>query len=319
MKDRSVLIVDDIPSIRTAIADYLSFHFEVLQAADGVDAWEVCQNRPVDFLLTYIRMPQMGGLELIELYRKAFPGRPFALMTAYDINDYVRYARELKIWNIIPKSTFLDLHFIHVMIRKLLSGKIFGVSEYFSECEVEPHSFAAIYRLLKDPDFVPESGKLYRLSIETQEEKDRACDLATDLLGRGGAPSLVRQILEELMSNAMVYGRLPVEGRNRVELEAGVVRNYCILVVRDFAGGLNRSEILRRLERQVTLDAKGLPVGLADQHGRGLFISRENLDHLIFNIQPDHCTEVIGMLLSDLEVRNRGVSIYSTEPDSDVS
>ena len=104
MKDRSVLIVDDIPSIRTAIADYLSFHFEVLQAADGVDAWEVCQNRPVDFLLTDIRMPQMGGLELIELYRKAFPGRPFALMTAYDINDYVRYARELKIWNIIPKK-----------------------------------------------------------------------------------------------------------------------------------------------------------------------------------------------------------------------
>ncbi|MBR30559.1 MAG: hypothetical protein CMN77_04550 [Spirochaetaceae bacterium] len=316
MKDHSVLIVDDIPSIRTAIADYLSFHFEVLQAADGKDAWEVCQNKQVDFLLTDIRMPQMGGLELIELYRKAFPGRPFALMTAYDINDYVRYARELKIWNIIPKSTFLDLHFIHVMIRKLLYRRIFGVTEYFPESTVENCSFAGIYRLLKDESFKPETGKLYRLSIETQEEKDRACDLVTDLLCRGGAPTLVRQILEELMSNAMVYGRMPEPGKNRVELEAGVVRNYCILVVRDFTGSLDRSEILRRLERQVTLDEKGLPVGLADQHGRGLFISRENLDHLIFNIQPGHCTEVIGMLLADLEVRNRGVSIYSTDGET---
>ena len=194
MKEHSVLIVDEIPSIRTAIADYLSFHFEVLQAADGKDAWEVCQNRQVDFLLTDIRMPQMGGLELIELYRKAFPGRPFALMTAYDINDYVRYARELKIWNIIPKSTFLDLHFIHVMIRKLLYKRIFGVAEYFPESQVESCSFAGMYRLLKDESFKPETGKLYRLSIETQEEKDRACDLVTDLLGRGGAPTLVRQM-----------------------------------------------------------------------------------------------------------------------------
>lgn len=316
MKQQSVLIVDDIPSIRTAIADYLSFHFEVMQAADGADAWEVCQNKKVDFLLTDIRMPQMGGLELIELFRKEYPNRPFALMTAYDINDYVRYARELKIWNIIPKSTFLDLHFIHVMIQKLLYKRIFGVAEYFPECVVEHCSFAAMHRLLKDEQFSPETGKLYRLSIETPEEKDRACDLATELLGRGGAPTLVRQILEELMSNAMVYGRLPEPGKNRVELEAGVVRNYCILVVRDFTGGLDRSEILRRLERQVTLDEKGLPVGLGDQHGRGLFISRENLDHLIFNIQPGHCTEVIGMLLADLEVRNRGVSIYSTDAGS---
>ncbi|MCB1139718.1 MAG: response regulator [Leptospiraceae bacterium] len=315
MKEHSVLVVDDIPSIRTAIADYLSLHFDVMQAADGIDAWEVCQNRKVDFLLTDIRMPQMGGLELIELYRKAFPNRPFALMTAYDINDYIRYARELQIWNIIPKSTFLDLHFIHVMIRKLLNHRIFGIKEYFPECQVLPTSFAGMHRILKEEDFKPESGNLYRLSIETQEEKDRACDLATELLTRGGAPFLVRQILEELMSNAMVYGRLPEPGKNRVELEAGMVRNYCILSVRDFSGGLDRSEILKRLERQVTLDERGLPVGLSDQHGRGLFISRENLDHLIFNIQPGNCTEVIGMLLSDLEVRNRGVSIYSTDPD----
>lgn len=313
MKDKSVLVVDDIPSIRTAIADYLSLHYQVLQAADGLDAWEVCQNRKVDFLLTDIRMPQMGGLELIELYRKTFPRRPFALMTAYDINDYIRYARELQIWNIIPKSTFLDLHFIHVMIRKLLDHRIFGVREYFPECEILPTSFAGMHRILKEDSFVPESGKLYRLSIETQQEKDRACDLATEFLNRGGAPYIVRQILEELTSNAMVYGRGPEAGKNRIELEAGMVRNYCVLVVRDFSGRLDKSQVLERLERQVTLDEKGLPVGLSDQHGRGLFISRENLDHLIFNIQPDHCTEVIGMLLSDLEVRNRGVSIYSTE------
>ena len=312
MNKHKILVVDDIPSIRTAIADFLSLHFDVLQAADGVDAWDICQNESVDFLLTDIRMPQMGGLELIELYRKSFPGRPFALMTAYDINDYIRYCRELSIWNVIPKSTFLDLHFIYVMIRKLLDKRIFGIGEYFPESNVEALSFAAAHRMLKEEEFVPSPGQLYRLTIETPEEKDRSCDLAAELLARAGAPSIVRQILEELMSNAMVYGRSDEPGRNRIELEAGIIRNYCVLVVRDFSGGLNRTDILQRLERQVTLDERGLPVGLSDNHGRGLFISRENLDHLIFNIQPGHCTEVIGMLLSDLEVRNRGGSIYST-------
>lgn len=47
------------------------------------------------------------------------------------------------------------------------------------------------------------------------------------------------------------------------------------------------------LNRQNSRDQNGLPVGLYDSHGRGLFIARRYIDRLIINIDKARRTEVI--------------------------
>lgn len=64
---RTVLITEDEPKIREALAEYLeSIGLEVLQAQDGVDALEVATAFPgtIDLLITDLVMPRMSGPDL---------------------------------------------------------------------------------------------------------------------------------------------------------------------------------------------------------------------------------------------------------------
>lgn len=309
----TVLIVDDITSIRMAISDYLSSTYHVLTARDGNEALSVLESGRVDFLLSDIRMPGMSGLDLITTTQKRWPEVKYALMTAYNINDYIHYAREHRIYNIIPKSTFLDLNFIRIMLHKLLTGRIFGIDNYLPRLRTENLSIAKLHKIHRNTDdaaealFSPDTNYLFQ--VETHGEKDAGCDAISDILCRNGAPSIFRQITEELASNAMTHGH------GKMQLGFGLSDETVFLSVTDHSGTLDRDEILLRLERNVTLDENGLPYALSDPRGRGLFISRENTDQLIFNIAPGKCTEVIAFINAGESVRTRAVSIYQSDRD----
>ena len=47
------------------------------------------------------------------------------------------------------------------------------------------------------------------------------------------------------------------------------------------------------LSRQIRKNAMGLPLGITDSHGRGLFLSREYMDRLVVNIERGKRTEII--------------------------
>ncbi len=67
---RLILTVDDSPSIRLMMKLTLTAQgFEVVQAADGVEALEVARERVADLVLTDINMPRMDGLALIKELR----------------------------------------------------------------------------------------------------------------------------------------------------------------------------------------------------------------------------------------------------------
>jgi two-component system chemotaxis response regulator CheY len=67
---RLILTVDDSPSIRLMMKLTLTAQgFEVVQAADGVEALELAKKRVADLVLTDINMPRMDGLTLIKELR----------------------------------------------------------------------------------------------------------------------------------------------------------------------------------------------------------------------------------------------------------
>ncbi|MCU0609100.1 MAG: hypothetical protein MUF22_04955, partial [Chitinispirillaceae bacterium] len=63
--------------------------------------------------------------------------------------------------------------------------------------------------------------------------------------------------------------------------------------ISDEGGRLKKSDVLYWMNRQIARDGKGLPVGLFDLHGRGLFIARRYIDRLVVNVARDLRTEVI--------------------------
>jgi DNA-binding NarL/FixJ family response regulator len=80
----SVLIVDDHPLTRGALAALLTQHdFDIVgEAEDGERAIEVARSLQPDLVLLDLTMPGMSGLDALPLLRAAAPGCEVVMLTA---------------------------------------------------------------------------------------------------------------------------------------------------------------------------------------------------------------------------------------------
>ncbi|HLL03018.1 MAG TPA: response regulator [Myxococcaceae bacterium] len=79
-----ILIVDDESDIRRLLREMLAFEgHEVTEAASGLEALERLRKVAFDLVVTDVRMPAMGGLELLRRVREASPSTEVIVATAY--------------------------------------------------------------------------------------------------------------------------------------------------------------------------------------------------------------------------------------------
>jgi CheY-like chemotaxis protein len=82
---KTVLVVDDEPTVRFALAEGLADRrrgIKIATAANGLEAITVLEAQPVDLVLTDLRMPDMDGFELVAHLRRYYAGLPVIVMTA---------------------------------------------------------------------------------------------------------------------------------------------------------------------------------------------------------------------------------------------
>ena len=66
-KDIVILVVDDEPELRDALVfDFKRKKFQVLEASNGRDAFEIVKKNRIDVVLTDVRMPGGDGIELLD-------------------------------------------------------------------------------------------------------------------------------------------------------------------------------------------------------------------------------------------------------------
>jgi DNA-binding NtrC family response regulator len=84
-----LLVVDDAIHVVKVIRDLLEFKgFEVETAQNGDEAIALLRNGgPFDLLITDVRMPEMGGLEVLRWVEKYSPRLPIIIMTGYPTVD----------------------------------------------------------------------------------------------------------------------------------------------------------------------------------------------------------------------------------------
>lgn len=71
---KTVLIVDDIEDVREALALVLEDEgYNVVQAANGLQALQIMSSSQIDLLITDILMPEMDGTELSTEAKNKYP------------------------------------------------------------------------------------------------------------------------------------------------------------------------------------------------------------------------------------------------------
>jgi CheY-like chemotaxis protein len=276
----SVLIVDDEAIIRGMLEIELEQLYDVIAAENAEEAISVLQQRKVDLVISDINMPGMKGFDLIHKVKTDYPGTKTALITAYNIDDYIRMAKKNDISNIITKSTPFNFDEFQTIVRGLVTEEIFGIERYMlPEFEV-----IGKYRILK-------SVQIAEVETEIMAE-----------IAKFHKPELFVQILlEELITNAVYHAPVDANGNEKymkhsevtlqdseaVEVILGKDSEKYSVAVIDTSGKLSKEQVLYRIDRHVHGE------GLLDENGRGLHMSRMYSDRLIINIKRNVTTEAI--------------------------
>jgi len=85
---RRVLVVDDELQMAETLADGLCGRgYDATPLRSSREAARLVQGNAVDALVTDLRMPELDGIALLELSKRAAPARPVIIMTAYSAVD----------------------------------------------------------------------------------------------------------------------------------------------------------------------------------------------------------------------------------------
>ncbi len=108
-----VLVVDDFPTMRRIMKDILRQLGinNVIEAEDGVMAWEILGKQQIDFIIADWNMPKMTGIELLRKVRqsKDYQNMPFLMVTAEAQQENIIEAVQAKVSNYVIKPFTADI------------------------------------------------------------------------------------------------------------------------------------------------------------------------------------------------------------------
>ncbi len=120
-----LLVVDDEPLKRVTLQIELSeAGYTVLEAADAISALKQLDARPVDIVITDVRMPEIDGMQFLEEIKARFPKTPVILMTAFGSVDAAVEAIKRGAYDYIAKPFPTDM--LLEKIERLLAGRSAG-------------------------------------------------------------------------------------------------------------------------------------------------------------------------------------------------
>ncbi len=281
--NEKILLVDDEEDFLDILGEFLSDEgYGVSKAKNAEEALELMRRGAFDLLLSDINMPGMKGFELIKETRKLYPGLKSALITAYDVRDYINMAKNFDIGNIITKTTPFNFEEVRLLVRNILTEDIFGLDHYIKG---------------------PVTSKAITNSVEIED----IIQTVVDFMPTPRHQRKFRQALNEIIINAVYYGAkqergdrkekwpvdVPLTAEEQVIISWGLDEEKIGVAVMDQKGLLTKKDVLYWLERNTTKGEDGLSIGLLDDHGKGLFITRETIDRFIVNIKRETKTEIV--------------------------
>ncbi|HXP45634.1 MAG TPA: sigma-54 dependent transcriptional regulator [Terriglobales bacterium] len=121
MADETVLIIDDEKLVRWSLRQKCEeWGFSVLEADNGTSGLRMAQSANPDLILLDVRMPDLGGLEVLERLKDAGNARAVIMITADPQLDDVKAAIKLGAFDFIGKP--IDFDELHVTTQNALEA-----------------------------------------------------------------------------------------------------------------------------------------------------------------------------------------------------
>jgi two-component system response regulator AtoC len=188
MADR-ILVVDDEASLRDALGRILTAEgYEVRQAGDGKEALGILGDSPFDFVLCDLRMPVMGGLELLrEITARGIPGTVI-MMSAFGTVETAVEAMKLGAYDYVSKPFMSDE--ILLTLRKAAERERLRTENAFLRSEIEKAARPEeiLYASRPMEEVVRTAGKVkdYDATVLVTGESGTGKELVARLLHFGG-------------------------------------------------------------------------------------------------------------------------------------
>lgn len=120
MSETRILIIDDEPLIRLAMADYLTeYGYQTVTAGDGVEGLTQARSGRFHAILVDLRMPRVDGLEVIATLKAEQPKLPTVVVSGTGVLSDAIEAMRLGAWDYITKP-IQDMDEITVVIEQVL-------------------------------------------------------------------------------------------------------------------------------------------------------------------------------------------------------
>ena len=110
MSLKRVLIVDDDPSVRDVLKEYLVMEGHSVTAVEnGSRAYEQFRFNKFDIVLLDINMPKMDGIETVKAIRECNPDIPVILISGQDDRDIIDEAMKNRASDYFKKPLDIEL------------------------------------------------------------------------------------------------------------------------------------------------------------------------------------------------------------------
>lgn len=119
-----ILIADDHPLLRTALRQMLSAQpdLEVVgEAANGLEAVELCRRLHPQLILMDVRMPEMDGFEATRRIKRQSPSTIVLMLSAFENTDYLLEALKVGASGYVLKDE--NAQQIAEAVRRVLEGE----------------------------------------------------------------------------------------------------------------------------------------------------------------------------------------------------
>jgi DNA-binding NtrC family response regulator len=117
-----LLIIDDEKNIREGLADFLKMEgYDVVCSADGDEGWKRFCSGDIDLVITDLRMPGLGGDELMRRILAQAPGFPVIILTGHGSVESAVDAMQDGAWDFLTKP--VDLDHLSLKVKRALENR----------------------------------------------------------------------------------------------------------------------------------------------------------------------------------------------------